>query len=126
MPAVAAVTGDQQRLRAFIEALPTNINEMDTAPDFIRFGPGTFRARGKRGTCYVACFLLEPGRKQPAGRVGAALPPGRWHADWLDPKTGVVVASAAVRSTAASAEIPHTGFAGDIVLRIVAAPDSTK
>ncbi len=119
--AVLDVMGDQQRLREFIDELPTNINEMETDTSFIISGPGENRTRAKPGETYVTYFLLDPGESTGPGNVNLSLPSGDYEIRWYDPKTGAYVSSATV-SADGSTTIGHPAFTEDITLRVAAIP----
>lgn len=116
--AVKDVMGDQQRLRNFIEDLPTHINQMDTDSSFVTSGPGTKSTRRQSGEAYVTYFLLNPNQSVSAGSVGVNLPSGSYKATWYDPKDGSYTAGVTIPG-GSSTPISYPGFTEDIVLRVL-------
>lgn len=117
--AVFDVMADQQRLRDFIEALPVNVNQMDTDDETIISGPGEFRSRSKAGEVYVSYFLLEPGQSSDSGQVQLRLPAGAYTGRWYDPKTGNYSDTISLTADTAQQTLDHPDFAEDIVLLII-------
>jgi len=117
--AVRNVMSDQQRLRNFIEALPVNINEMDTDTSFVVSGPGSYRTRRKAGDAYVTCFLLDPGQSRSPGNITVNLPKGSYDVSWYDPKSGAIVKTVTANADGGTVTFSHPEFFEDIVLLVL-------
>ncbi len=117
---VRAVMADQQRLREFIESLPTPINEMDPDAETITAGPGAHYVRSKRGEAWVAYFLLEPNDAAAPGTIGIRLPEGAYVARWYEPASGRYGSPLRLMSEGRTLEIGHPRIEQDAVLLVLA------
>lgn len=122
--AVLQVMAHQQRLRKFLEALPTSINEMDSVQEWIVEGPPDTdfsRTRRKAGEVYVTYFRAAGPRQ--AGQVTLGhLPPGTFVVRWIDPSSGAKMEPESAIAGAENIQLSHPKFVDDLVLLVTANP----
>lgn len=101
--------------------------------DFVKMKPDNSVVQGGVPGGYTARALVAPGRgcaiylrpadeKQARPVEGIALkvelPAGAWHAEWISPLTGKILASREWKHAGGADRLPGPTFAGDVALRL--------